>query len=304
MESINVVSALNTLITHYGTTYNHTSTSSNSVSDGDTSIVLDSSVFQVDGSLTSHSITIIIHDTVTTTSTDPETGESTSSVSEVPQTVFNGTVTHIDGNNFNLSSSISITLNGDEDSKDNRDANLTIFLNGTILSKCNDGIAKMGQVNPGLLTGFDFPTYNDIFLTYSEFTEVIIGQMGAYVNPDFINNKFIEWHLKMGIDSSPSNLNTSQIVINYIDGLDTMLVESVQIQVDVMAYYKRLKSAIVKWKLVEFKIKSQPSDGLLASLTSVGLAEVNELYNYWVVNGNTLYNEFKNQKLEELKIQG
>jgi len=306
MDGINIVNVMNDLITHYGTTYNYTCT--DNISQDDTTIVLDSAVFQCDGSLVGHPVSITIIDNVTTEEEDDE-GNTVTTTEQVPQVVFSGTIQeHVSGTEFTLSGTINIEKNDDDcDGSDSCQLNRTativeIGLNPNVLSLCNSCIDQMNSANAGIMTEYYFPTTHDTFTKYADWAEEMISYADSWKDPDFLNNKMSDWIVKMEAPNTPCDLIGEANISAYIINITSMKDEALQMQTDIKAYFARLKKNIVMWKVEAKMTSGQPSDGIYGSLSSESKAKVDDLLDYNAAHTAEEYNEYKQQLMLDLKI--
>lgn len=251
----------------YGTDIANTS----SVTLNDMVITLDTPLIQADNSLNGRAITV--KDSIT------------------PFDVwFSGTIVSHDSTTITLSGQVT----------DTGSATVDIPKDTTIETECDNGIAKMDTANPKILTQYDFPTYNDMFSKYDDFTDVMIQFVETYQNEEQINTYIAGWNTTLNIDES--SLSSSVEVQNYVTDLVAITDEADLIQDNVQAYFGRLKKLLTLFKIVDKRIASEDYLGMYNAKSAAGQTDMDTYYAYWLANGQNDYTVFKIQENYDIKI--
>lgn len=198
-----------------------------------------------------------------------------------------------DSINFNINSGNIII---------NQDINISYILikDVELENIFNNFISSLNTANPKMLTRNDFPTNNEFFKKYDDFTDLFIGYKSCYKDETAVNGFVGEINEFLGIDID--DLITKGDFLdyynNYISKIDIIMSEIDNWN----EYFKRLKKLMAKMKISDAMVDEEDCVNLYDSKPLLSRNDIDSMYDVYINNNKEVYIEHKQELLYEIKI--
>ena len=164
----------------------------------------------------------------------------------------------------------------------------------------NNFIISLNTENPKMLTRFDFPTNNEFFKKYDDFTDVFIGYKSCYKNETDVNGFVgeINEFLSIDIDSLITKDDFLDYYNNYISKISIITTQADNWS----EYFKRLKKLMSKMKISDAMVDEEDCVNLYDSKPLLSRNDIDTMYDVYINNNREVYVDHKQELLYEIKI--
>lgn len=164
----------------------------------------------------------------------------------------------------------------------------------------NNFINSLNSENPKILTRFDFPTNNDFFNKYDDFTDVMIGYKNCYKNEEYINEVVggLNIFLRINIDNLITKNNFSDYLNDYNAKISLIYSETDKW----IEYFKRLKKLMSNIKISDAFVNDEECQNLYESKSEDAQNDIDVIYDVFLNNNLEVYSLYKQERLYEIKI--
>lgn len=178
--------------------------------------------------------------------------------------------------------------------------NYTLIKDVELETIFNNFINSLNSENPKILTRFDFPTNNDFFNKYDDFTDVMIGYKNCYKNEEYINDVVGELNIFLRINTD--NLINKNNFSDYFNDYNTKI-SLIYSETDKwIEYFKRLKKLMSKIKISDALVNDEECQNLYDSKSEDSQNDIDVIYDVFLNNNLEVYSMYKQERLYEIKI--